>query len=59
MDVLILGDWPVLQNFILTGRILLHYDIYVFTQAKWAALKRITLGGIMGGYDVLTQCMHK
>ena len=59
MDVLILGDWPVLQNFILTGRILGNHDIDLFTQAKWPALKRITLGGIMDEYDALTQCMQK
>lgn len=59
MDVLIFGDWPVLQNFILTGRILGNNDIDLFTQAKWPALKRITLSDIMDGYDVLTQCMQK
>ena len=59
MDVLILGDWPVLQNFVLTGRILSNHDIGLFTQAKWPALKCITLGGIMDEYDALTQCMQK
>ena len=58
MDALALGDWPALQNFTLTGRTLGNRDIDLFTQAKWPALKRITLN-IMDAHKVLTQCMQK
>jgi len=58
MDALTLGDWPALQNFTLTGRTLGNRDAIMFTQAKWPALKRITLD-IMDAHHVLTQCMQK